>query len=30
MLECATDDGRTGAGWIEFNQPDPDPASHPG
>jgi hypothetical protein len=30
MLECATDDGRTGAGWIEFNQPDPDPASNPG
>jgi hypothetical protein len=25
MLECTTDDGRTGAGWIEFNQPDPDP-----
>ena len=25
MFECTTDDGRTGAGWIEFNQPDPDP-----
>jgi hypothetical protein len=30
MLECATDDGRTGAGWIEFNQPDPHAASNPG
>jgi hypothetical protein len=26
MLECTTDDGRRGAGWIEFNQPEPDPA----
>jgi hypothetical protein len=26
MLTCRTDDGRTGAGWIEFNQPEP-PAS---
>jgi hypothetical protein len=23
MIRCATDDGRTGAGWMEFNQPDP-------
>jgi hypothetical protein len=23
MLRCTTDDGRAGAGWIEFNQPDP-------
>ena len=23
MLRCTTDDGRTGAGWMEFNQPDP-------
>jgi hypothetical protein len=23
MLRCRTDDGRAGAGWIEFNQPDP-------
>ena len=25
MVQCRTDDGRTGAGWIEWNQPDPDP-----
>jgi hypothetical protein len=23
MVRCRTDDGRTGAGWIEWNQPDP-------
>ena len=23
MVGCRTDDGRTGAGWIEFNQPEP-------
>jgi hypothetical protein len=23
MLTCRTDDGRTGAGWIEWNQPEP-------
>jgi hypothetical protein len=23
MVRVRTDDGRTGAGWIEFNQPDP-------
>ena len=23
MLRCRTDDGRTGAGWIEWNQPEP-------
>ena len=23
MVACRTDDGRTGAGWIEFNQPEP-------
>ena len=22
MVECKTDDGRTGAGWIEWNQPE--------
>jgi hypothetical protein len=22
MLRCTTDDGRTGAGWMEFNQPN--------
>ena len=22
MVTCRTDDGRTGAGWIEWNQPD--------
>jgi hypothetical protein len=27
MIACETDDGRTGAGWIEWNQPDPEPAS---
>ena len=26
MVTCRTDDGRTGAGWIEWNQPDPAPA----
>ena len=27
MVQCRTDDGRTGAGWIEWNQPDaPAPA----
>ena len=25
MVRCRTDDGRTGAGWIEWNQPDPTP-----
>jgi len=25
MVTCRTDDGRTGAGWIEWNQPDPAP-----
>ncbi len=29
MVTCRTDDGRTGAGWIEWNQPDPDPGSDP-
>jgi hypothetical protein len=29
MVTCRTDDGRTGAGWIEWNQPDPDPDSAP-
>jgi hypothetical protein len=23
MVRCTTDDGRTGTGWIEFNQPQP-------
>ena len=23
MITCRTDDGRTGAGWIEWNQPEP-------
>ena len=27
MVTCRTDDGRTGAGWIEWNQPDPAAAS---
>ena len=27
MVTCRTDDGRTGAGWIEWNQPDPAPAA---
>jgi hypothetical protein len=27
MLTCRADDGRTGAGWIEWNQPDPAPPS---
>jgi hypothetical protein len=22
LLECRADDGRTGSGWIEWNQPD--------
>ena len=25
MVRCRTDDGRQGAGWIEWNQPDADP-----
>ena len=25
MVQCRTDDGRTGAGWIEWNQPDAAP-----
>jgi hypothetical protein len=25
MVTCRTDDGRTGSGWIEWNQPDPAP-----
>jgi hypothetical protein len=29
MLRCATDDGRTGAGWMEFNQPEADPSRAP-
>ncbi len=27
MVQCRTDDGRTGAGWIEWNQPGPHPPS---
>ena len=27
MITCRTDDGRTGAGWIEWNQPDPPPSA---
>ena len=27
MIACRTDDGRTGAGWIEWNQPTPDPSA---
>jgi hypothetical protein len=27
MVQCRTDDGRTGAGWIEWNQPDPAPTA---
>ncbi len=27
MVRCRTDDGRQGSGWIEWNQPDPGPAS---
>ena len=27
MVQCRTDDGRTG-GWIEWNQPDPAPRRH--
>jgi hypothetical protein len=27
MVTCRTDDGRTGAGWIEWNQPDPSAAA---
>jgi hypothetical protein len=31
MVTCRTDDGRTGAGWIEWNQPDqPDQPDQPG
>jgi hypothetical protein len=26
LLHCRTDDGRSGSGWIEWNQPDPSPA----
>jgi len=30
MVTCRTDDGRTGAGWIEWNQPDqPDRSDAP-
>ena len=25
MVRCRTDDGRTGTGWIEWNQPEPAP-----
>jgi len=25
MVTCRTDDGRSGSGWIEWNQPDPAP-----
>ena len=25
MIACEADDGRTGAGWIEWNQPEPEP-----
>jgi hypothetical protein len=25
MIACTADDGRTGTGWIEWNQPDPEP-----
>ena len=31
MITCRTDDGRTGTGWIEWNQPDAaptDPMTH--
>jgi hypothetical protein len=24
-VRCRTDDGRTGTGWIEWNQPEPAP-----
>lgn len=27
MVQCRTDDGRTGSGWIEWNQPDAAPAT---
>ncbi len=27
MVTCRTDDGRTGSGWIEWNQPDPAPSA---
>jgi hypothetical protein len=27
MIACRTDDGRTGTGWIEWNQPQPDPTA---
>ena len=27
MVTCRTDDGRTGAGWIEWNQPEPAPSA---
>jgi hypothetical protein len=26
MTTCVADDGRTGSGWIEWNQPDPSPS----
>ena len=29
MVQCRTDDGRTGAGWIEWNQPDTAPPDDP-
>ncbi len=27
LVRCQTDDGRTGAGWIEWNQPDAAPSA---
>jgi hypothetical protein len=31
LVQCRTDDGRTGSGWIEWNQPDqPDLPDQPG
>ena len=27
MVHCRAGDGRSGSGWIEWNQPEPDPAS---
>ena len=27
MVRCSTDDGRSGSGWIEWNQPDPRPSA---
>jgi hypothetical protein len=29
MVQCRTDDGRIGAGWIEWNQPDTAPSGDP-